>query len=240
MRDTETLHSQHDEPTSDTTDDSDDQIGRVEYYQLPEFVTTREVSYDTEVEVGPPSKRLKVTHEPDDDNPFDLVPVQDSTTPRYTRPVKQVTTSYTALSLSLRNLTNCYEYSAKPPSVSEVVSTFDDHGLPSKIYRAPYYSVESDAPDHPREYAGLVYHLRGGEGLDILEEWTSTSASEFLDIVPAYEKASGPESNIWGWQYTGAPPNVKQVRQWLRKARKRVPQTRPKDPSQVRDNLPPS
>ncbi|GAW03633.1 DNA polymerase zeta catalytic subunit [Lentinula edodes] len=54
-----------------------------------------------------------------------------------------------------------YMYSNPPPTTSQLLSTIEDFGLKSRIYRAPYYSNEKDAPLRPREYAGLVYNLKG-------------------------------------------------------------------------------
>lgn len=232
-----TPRNQSDEATSDTTDDSEDESRKAEQYRLHESLTAENVDYDLEEEVERAQKRLKVAHEPEDDNPFapSRTPEGSVAPPRYMRPVEQITASHAALSLSLRTMSNCYEYSLKPPSTAEIVSTFGDSDLPSKLYRAPFYAVESDASDHPREYAGLVYHLRGGDGLDTLDEWTSASAEESLDIIPNYDKASGSESNIWGWQYAASPPSVRQVRRWLTERGKHKMQTKPKDPSQVNE-----
>jgi hypothetical protein len=43
--------------------------------------------------------------------------------------------------------------------------------LPIQVCHDPFYSKKADALDGPREYAGLVYHLTGDEGLDALKEW---------------------------------------------------------------------
>lgn len=217
------------------SDDSDSEMEPSQQLPILEAVATYDNTYYPEVGDERAHKRLKTSHEPDDDNPFALAstPSPPTTLPRYTRPVEYSTLSHADLSSSLKNMFNCYEYSSKPPSTLEVVSSFGDHTLPSKIYQVPYYSDESDAPDHPREYAGLVYHLRGGEGLNTLDDWVTTSNEDSTDIIPCYEKASGPESNIWGWQYAGSPPDVKQVRQWLRENAKSAPPDKPRDASQV-------
>ena len=84
------------------------------------------------------------------------------------------------------------------------------HNVPAKIYQVPYYSIESDAPERPREYAGLVYHLKGGTGISVLEEFQST--------VPAGTSTGGSKlsnAGVYGWEYAGLPPSVKEVKRWL-------------------------
>lgn len=61
-----------------------------------------------------------------------------------------------------------FEYVHAPPRLTELISTLELYSIPAKIYQVPYYSIESDAPERPREYAGLVYDLRGGVGISYL------------------------------------------------------------------------
>lgn len=76
------------------------------------------------------------------------------------------------------------------------------------MYRDPYYSNEEDAPEHSREYAGLLYTLKGGTGIGVLDDWVG------------HEKADGrgvplDSSGIYGWEYAATPPSVQQTRLWL-------------------------
>ncbi|KDQ63750.1 hypothetical protein JAAARDRAFT_53942 [Jaapia argillacea MUCL 33604] len=106
-------------------------------------------------------------------------------------------------------MSNSFAYAVPPPSKSELVSTVDDFGVPSKVYRDPYYSRESDAPDKPREYAGLVYHLKGGSGMAVLEEWETNA--------PAFPECGGTATGaVCGWEYAGSPPSVREVERWLK------------------------
>ncbi|CAE6457952.1 unnamed protein product [Rhizoctonia solani] len=99
-----------------------------------------------------------------------------------------------------------YEYYQRPPSTKQLVESLADYGLPSKIYRAPYYSNEDDLPERPMRYAGRVYHIRGGTGVGSLEHWQSNSAPpQVLRNVP----------DITGWEYAGVPPSSKVVKKWL-------------------------
>ncbi|KAK7694650.1 hypothetical protein QCA50_001837 [Cerrena zonata] len=97
-----TPRSQSDEATSDTTDDSEDEPRKAEQYRLHESLTAENVDYDLEEEVERAQKRLKVAHEPEDDNPFapSRTPEGSVAPPRYMRPVEQITASHAALSLS--------------------------------------------------------------------------------------------------------------------------------------------
>ncbi|OSD03436.1 hypothetical protein PYCCODRAFT_1409114 [Trametes coccinea BRFM310] len=135
-------------------------------------------------------------------------------------------------SITLYHGRNVYIYSPAPPTSAELLEGTDVVGIPSKVYRDPYYSKESDAPERPREYAGLVFHLKGGEGIATLEEWQSdTSAPPVISRPPGKLIPSG----VNGWEYASVPPSVKQARNWLREqASRRDSQTvRAKGSSQI-------
>ena len=108
---------------------------------------------------------------------------------------------------------NVYIYGSRPPTAAELFTSAEQYGIPSKIYRAPYYSKESDAPERPREYAGLVFHLKGGDGIGTLEEWRSGEEVSSENGEPA--RALDP-TGVGGWEYAGIPPSVRQVRKWLK------------------------
>jgi DNA polymerase zeta len=101
-------------------------------------------------------------------------------------------------------------YAPPPPSTSELLSTLEQSGLPRRIYRDPFYSKKADVPDGPREYAGLVYRLKGGGGLDTLEEWR---ASE--NHISSSSKVTRLSVPCSGWEYASTPPSVRQIRKWL-------------------------
>ncbi|KAF8973932.1 hypothetical protein BDZ97DRAFT_1647924 [Flammula alnicola] len=109
---------------------------------------------------------------------------------------------------------NRYVYSLQPPSSTELKADLKTLGLASKIYQAPYYSKDVDVPEMPKEYAGLIYRLKGGQGIATLEEWTATECSQ----VPLNAQTSLLELNasgVGGWEYASHPPSVKEVRQSL-------------------------
>ncbi|EUC53889.1 DNA polymerase, partial [Rhizoctonia solani AG-3 Rhs1AP] len=94
----------------------------------------------------------------------------------------------------------------RPSSAKELVESLTDYGLPSKIYRVPYYSNEEDVPEQPMRYAGRVYHIKGGTGVGSLEHWESNEGpTQALQNVP----------EITGWEYAGVPPSSRVVKQWL-------------------------
>lgn len=120
-----------------------------------------------------------------------------------------------------------FTYSQRPPTTAELLATLDYHGIPNKIYQDPFYSNEEDAPDHPREYAGLVYHLKGGVGIGVLEDWVGHDRAE-----PASRSAIK-NALIYGWEYAGSPPSVKQTRRWLENNPFTEPSRKRKNTSQV-------
>lgn len=108
---------------------------------------------------------------------------------------------------------NGYAYAVAPPTTSSLLGSLDGFNVPNKIYRAPYYSIPNDAPDKAREYAGLVYHLRGG---DYLEDWVATyDEEEELGKWPSRHNAQLDPAGVGGWEYASRPPSIKEVKLWL-------------------------
>lgn len=94
------------------------------------------------------------------------------------------------------------------------MSTTDDHGILSKVYPDVYYSKESDAPDHAKEYAGILFRIRGGTGLSALDEWNGEGNAGLS------ERNKGPlrlrrAVETGGWEYDRCPPSRREVRRWL-------------------------
>ncbi|KAF9070959.1 hypothetical protein BDP27DRAFT_1219900, partial [Rhodocollybia butyracea] len=85
-------------------------------------------------------------------------------------------------------------------------------GLKRRIPRAPYYSDERDAPPGPREYAGLVYNLKGGEGISCLEDWVvdsnTTDDDPFINLILLGDI----QIRVFCWL---SPPSPKETRKWL-------------------------
>lgn len=94
------------------------------------------------------------------------------------------------------------------------MDSLDVFNLPRKIYRSPYYSYAGDAPENPREYAGLSYHLKSNTVKD-LDEWiglhTENGQVNVETIAPAGFSALG----TGGWEFASAPPSVREVKRWL-------------------------
>ncbi|KAG7452885.1 DNA/RNA polymerase [Guyanagaster necrorhizus] len=123
-------------------------------------------------------------------------------------PIKRTFTYHSQHILKYTPNANGFEYARQPPSVSDLLASLYMHNIPSKIYRPPYYSKEIDAPDRPREYAGLVYHLKGGKGIKNLPAWEPIGSEIWNSLVEA--------GDAQGWEYAGHPPSVKSVRAWLK------------------------
>jgi len=119
-----------------------------------------------------------------------------------------------------REIKNAYVYAIAPPPASELLSSLESYGLPSRVYQDPHYSKAEDVPERPWEFAGLVYRLKKGDGLSVLEDWGSSSTTE-----PLEKRASTEDRNIFedrfdrtgvgGWEYASTPPSVREVRGWL-------------------------
>ena len=132
---------------------------------------------------------------------------------------------------------NAYIYVASPPSTSELTGSLHEYTLPDKIHRDAYYSNESDAPDKAREYAGLLYHLKGGDGLAALEEWCGGDSHIAVSKVHARAKikftAGCGNISSGGWEYASCPPGRREIKKWLTTDTGRPPIKASKAPSQV-------
>jgi DNA polymerase zeta len=135
----------------------------------------------------------------------------DSTTSPSSHPTERTcpTSSFSQI-LASEWETFAFVYARQPPLASELLSSMDIYRLPTKIYRNPYYSKASDAPERPREYAGLIYHLKGGNGLAVLEPWDDGTGTP-----PKVTTRQLDSKGIGGWEFASTPPSVKVVRSWM-------------------------
>ena len=104
--------------------------------------------------------------------------------------------------------TNRYIYSVFPPSVWDLKESFESFGLPNKTYQAPYYSKDADIPELAKEYGGLTYRLKGGQGITALTEWASNDELGQNSTSNLEFDSAG----IGGWEYASHPPSVLEVR----------------------------
>jgi DNA polymerase zeta len=104
--------------------------------------------------------------------------------------------------------TNRYIYSVSPPSVSDLKESFESLGLLNKTYQAPYYSKDADIPEMAKEYAGLTYRLKGGQGIATLTEWSNNDELGRNSASNLEFETAG----IGGWEYASHPPSVLEVR----------------------------
>ncbi|KAJ3512433.1 hypothetical protein NLJ89_g3521 [Agrocybe chaxingu] len=110
--------------------------------------------------------------------------------------------------------TNRYTYSLPPPSRAELNDNLQALGLPSKIYQPPYYSKDCDIPEVAKEYAGLSYRLKGGQGIATLDEWSSNETSKIAPLDLSENSHLDP-LGVGGWEYASHPPSVKAVRRTM-------------------------
>ncbi|KAK1233576.1 DNA polymerase zeta [Marasmius sp. AFHP31] len=119
-------------------------------------------------------------------------------------------------SFELTQIANCYVYATPPPTSISLMKSLEDYGIPVRLYKPPYYSNELDVPAGPREYAGLVFELKGGDGIANLEEWVPHTAEKQEDASTAVETDPLPLLKFTeGWEYAGTPPSVREVKKWL-------------------------
>ncbi|EKM61040.1 uncharacterized protein PHACADRAFT_204189 [Phanerochaete carnosa HHB-10118-sp] len=128
-------------------------------------------------------------------------------------------TPFPPASLKTPSRTSSHEYRLPPPTTSELLATLDACGVPAKVYQDPFYSNEEDAPEHAREYAGLVYNLKGGTGISALEEWAGHEPSSGLRKLD--------NTGVYGWEYASVPPSIVGPTQVNRYGMKASPPTRP-------------
>lgn len=113
--------------------------------------------------------------------------------------------------------TNCYSYHAQPPTLSDLNRALPSLGLPDKIYQAPFYSRDVDIPDHSKEYAGLTYRLKGGQGIATLDEWSTNGTQQAASNATLSLDSTG----VGGWEYASDPPSVKEIRKTIEKCTNR-------------------
>ncbi|KAH9081664.1 hypothetical protein EDB83DRAFT_2502933 [Lactarius deliciosus] len=157
-----------------------------------------------------PTKRPKVAVELDTQEPMsrlNLVPTKGRTIPRTQDP-------YIFTIQAKKEIKNAFVYNITPPLASELLSSLESRGLPSKLYQDPYYSKAEDVPERPWEFAGLVYRLKKGDGLGVLEEWESASTQE-SSKTPAEDwnvfEDRFDRTGVGGWEYASSPPSVREI-----------------------------
>ncbi|KAF8132341.1 hypothetical protein EV363DRAFT_1583317 [Boletus edulis] len=141
---------------------------------------------------------------------IDITPQLDSSPAPSSQPRASYNSQSASQSLVRPFNGRIFAYAPPPPSASELLSTLEQFALPRRIYRDPFYSKKVDVPDGPREYAGLVYRLKG-RGLDALGEWQASESH--ISSVPKGTRLSVP---CGGWEYASTPPSVREVKKWLK------------------------
>jgi hypothetical protein len=148
----------------------------------------------------------------------------------------QAPTSTRRVALPTPSKTNScsFRYALPPPGSLGLLTSMEHHCIPPKLYRDPHYSRAMDAPEGLREYAGLVYYLKGGDGLAVLEPWDCESGQTlrcygFLDL-----------RSISGWEFAGCPPSVRTAKIWLHSSASKLlaKENAPKKATQASNHIP--
>jgi len=121
---------------------------------------------------------------------------------------KPIRVSYAFRTIKVLGL-NSYTYAHAPPKTLELLEALGDN-VPNKIYQPPHYSRAYDIPERTREYAGLSYHIQGGQGICGLQDW-----DDFSGLQEAAFRSSFDPAEVGGWEYASGPPSVKEVKFWI-------------------------
>lgn len=129
---------------------------------------------------------------------------------------------------------NHFAYSKLPPTTVELIASLPSLQLPFKNYQSPFYSNEEDIPEKPREFAGLLYRLKGGKGISSLGEFITVREDQV-----GQTSCTQPQFVTQpGWEYAALPPSRKLVKRWLEREKRPQKQTfRKAFPSQVRPRI---
>ncbi|KAG9104750.1 DNA polymerase zeta [Ceratobasidium sp. 370] len=172
------------------------------------FIKTEQPQHSDETELLRAPKRQKMTQDYQPTQPTQAPPIEKVTRRADLEEQRVLPTLPETPSEHPPARTSAYEYNRRPPNKRELLDLLASYGLPSKIYRAPFYSKEEDVPEQPMRYAGRVFHIKGGTGVGSLGDWESNGHAESHPLTLESE-------GLNGWEYAGAPPSVAAVKRWL-------------------------
>ncbi|KAF5313110.1 hypothetical protein D9619_003181 [Psilocybe cf. subviscida] len=153
----------------------------------------------------------------------DASPLVEKTTQGPTPSDRERTTRITARAVKLSKVFNSFKaenrnrhvYGIRPPTRLELKHSMKTLDIPSKLYKAPYYSRDEDIPELPKEFAGLTFHLKGGQGIAHLDDWeTDTTTDEEL-YSEVYTTPELNPTGVGGWEYAHHPPSIRELRQTM-------------------------
>ncbi|KAG2023486.1 delta DNA polymerase [Coprinopsis cinerea AmutBmut pab1-1] len=183
----------------------------------------RGIRFEEDVPDSSPRKRQKVMFS----EPGETAEVPSSTATMPKRgpsiiPLRTVHLSRAYHTCAASNL-NRYQYSISPPTHQELNATMESYGVAQRLYRVPYYSNPDDVPDKPKEYGGLIFHLKG-DTLDALEDWAAPNLDD-ATVLPYFQFDS---DGIAGWEYASHPPTMRETKKWLQRENRKDLKNRPK------------
>ncbi|KAL4953607.1 hypothetical protein BDW69DRAFT_153369 [Aspergillus filifer] len=119
------------------------------------------------------------------------------------------------------------------PSPSEISKTLNQaYGQPSVIYQKAYYSIDSDVPDRPRDYAGREFRLEGS-GIRFLHDFDPTGLPAMIEeqeIAPKerrdwqeVDRQLREASTAKFWEFAPTPPSRSEVIAWFKDQKRQYP-----------------
>lgn len=104
-----------------------------------------------------------------------------------------------------------YGVKSRPPTATEVMSSFESFGLPEKLYKQPHFSNPKDVPPKPVIFAGLEFRLKGDGVQHLLDfsfdDFAFASISHKLSLFPHTIESKQ-------LRYAHKPPSYRQVLRW--------------------------
>lgn len=118
---------------------------------------------------------------------------------------------------------NFWTFSTLPPTRNQVLATMPELGIPSVVYKEPFYSRATDAPNRPKEYGGLTFHIQGGTGVGSLPDWAGDHHGAVDDTpAKARKRSLRPRlegTGVFGWEFAAVPPGRRDAERWMRETR---------------------
>lgn len=110
--------------------------------------------------------------------------------------------------LSSTARTSFIQFARPVPTLFELLRNLDERALPHKLYRDPYWSNDSDVPQHVFEYAGRRYTHQGDSNKH-LQNFDNASAN--YRYTRSNRVTASPTLGIHHWDYKRTPPSIKAI-----------------------------
>jgi len=147
----------------------------------------REFSADAQEEVLPGEKNVALEDhffDPDEDfasainSDIEEIIHQSVSQPRFWRNLPQDEFDYLPQHNCEKEGTIVYQYSVKPPSITYLLDTLPNHGLPTCVYEPPFFGNPLDVPPRSFVFGGKALKPKSKDPADLLPFESSFSAPE--------------------------------------------------------------